>query len=161
MSAINKTGGFKMVVENRTYHKIPRLLGLFVLTLFLVSNSFLAQSSASEENLELPELATLNILSGLQSDNYGLKMSSIYLAGKYKITDVSKELVKEMKVSDNEEVCQMLVWSLYQIGDESCCNEMRSIIENHPSEKIKSFYESMNKIKQYDSKSEKSKEKNT
>ncbi len=149
-----------MATGNKSYRNIPRLLGLLVLTFFLVSNSLLAQTE-SEQLIELPDIAKANILNGIQSDNYGLKMSSIYLAGKYKINDVSKELVKEMKVSDNEEVCQMVVWSLYQIGDESCCNEMRTIIENHPSEKIKSFCESMYMIKQYDSTKEKSKEKNS
>ena len=150
-----------MAAGNKTYHKIARLFGLLALTFFLVSNSFLAQTSKSEQPAELSKIAILNILNGIQSDNYGIKMSSIYLAGKYKITDVSKELVKEMKVSDNEEVCQMLVWSLYQIGDKSCCKEMRTIIENHSSEKIKSFCESMYKIKQYDSTKEKSKQKNS
>ena len=58
-STINKTGGFKMATENRTYHKIPNLLGLLVLTFFLVSNSFLAQSFESEESVELPEIAIL------------------------------------------------------------------------------------------------------
>ena len=149
-----------MATKNRTYQKIPRLLGLLVLTFFLVSNSLFAQTE-SEQLVELPDIAKANILNGIQSDNYGIKMSSIYLVGKYKITDLSKELVKEMTVSENDEVCQMLVWSLYQIGDESCCNEMRTIIENHPSEKIKSFCESMYKIKQYDSTKEKSKDKNS
>ena len=149
-----------MAFENKTYQNISRLLGILLLTLFLVSNSLLAHTE-SEQRVELLDIVKANILKGIQSDNYGLKMSSIYLAGKYKITDVSKELINEMKVSENEEVCQMLVWSLYQIGDESCCNEMRTIIENHPSEKIKSFCESMYKIKQYDSTKEKSKDKNS
>ena len=148
-----------MAAGKKTYHKIPILLGLLVLTFFFVSNSLLAQTE-SEQRVELTDIVKANILNGIHSDNFGLKMSSIYLAGKFKVTDLSKELVKEMKVSYNEELCQMLVWSLYQIGDESCCQEMRNIIENHPSERIKSFCESMYKIKQYDSTNEKSKEKN-
>lgn len=160
MSAINKTGGFKMINKNRTYHQIRKLLGLLVLTLFFASNSLFSQTE-SEQLVELSDISKANILNGIQSENYGLKMSSIFLAGKYKISDVGKELVKEIIVSDNEEVCQMLVWSLYQIGDESCCKEMRKIIENHPSEKIKSFCESIQKIKQYDPTNEKSKEKNS
>ena len=149
-----------MATGNKSYRNIPKLIGITFIAVIL-SSSFITSQTNSESRVMLKNIVKANILRGIQSDNYGLKMSSIYLAGKYKITDVSKELVKEMKASDNEEVCQMLVWSLYQIGDESCCKEMKAIIKNHPSEKIKSFCESMFMIKQYDSTNEKSDEKNS
>ena len=136
-----------MVTEKQTYRMIPKLFGLIVLTFFLLNNSPLAQTN-TDQRVELPDIAIVNILSGIQSDNHGVKMSCIYFAGKYKIIDVSKELVKEMQASDNEEVCQMLVWSLYQIGDDKCCQELRKIVENHPSDSIRSFSKYLNDIKE-------------
>lgn len=139
-----------MVTENQTYRMIPKLFGLIVLSFFLSNNSPLAQTN-NDQRVELPEIAIVNILNGIQSDNHGLKMSCIYFAGKYKISEVSKDLVQEIKNSNNEELCQMLVWSLYQIGNESCCQEMRTLVKNHPSDSIRSFSKYLNNIKEYES----------
>ena len=112
--------------------------------------------SENDQPIELSEVNISNIQSGIQSDNFGLKMSSIYLAGKYKISRVSEDLVQELKTSSDEKICQMLVWSLYQIGDESCCEEMKTFVENHSSKKVRQFCNSLYQIKQYDSTKEKS-----
>ena len=138
-----------MATANNTYRNSSRVLGLTIMALFLMSCSFQPQTY-SHQPVELPDIAIVNILNGIQSDNYGVKMSCIYFAGKYKIMEVSQDLVEVMKNSDNDELCQMLVWSLYQIGDESCCKELKTIIENHPSEKIRDFCNYLHKIKEYE-----------
>lgn len=139
-----------MATKNRNGKSIPRFIGILALTTFFMSFSLQAQTN-TDQNVELPDIAIVNILNGIQSDNHGLKMSCIYFAGKYKIIDISEDLVKELKKSDNEELCQMLVWSLYQIGDDKCCEELRKIVENHPSDKIRDFTKYLNTIKEYES----------
>lgn len=114
-----------------------------------MSCSFQPQTN-SDQRVELPDIAILNLLNGIQSDNYGVKMSSIYLAGKYKITEVSKNLIEEIKNSNDDELGQMLAWSLYQIGDDSYCEELQEFVKNHPSEKIRDFCANLHKIKQYE-----------
>lgn len=139
-----------MVIGKNTYRKTPTFVGLSFLLFFFLSSLTYSQTDANQR-IELSDIAIVNILNGIQSDNNGVKMSCIYFAGKYRIIDVSEDLVKEMKKSDNDELCQMLVWSLYQIGDEKCCQELKSIIENHPSEKIRDFCKYLHNIKEYES----------
>ena len=138
-----------MATANNTYRMGSRVLGLTVMALFILSTLLHSQTN-SDQQVELPDIAIVNILNGIQSDNHGVKISCIYFAGKYKIVEVSQYLVEAMKNSDNDELCQMLVWSLYQIGDESCCKKLKTIIENHPSEKIRDFCNYLHKIKEYE-----------
>lgn len=138
-----------MATANNTTRKGSRSLGLTIMALFLMSCSFQPQTN-SDQRVELPDIAILNLLNGIQSDNYGVKMSSIYLAGKYKITEVSKNLIEEIKNSNDDELGQMLAWSLYQIGDDSYCEELQEFVKNHPSEKIRDFCANLHKIKQYE-----------
>ena len=114
-----------------------------------MSCSFHPQTN-SDQRVELPDYAIVNILNGIQSDNYGVKMSSIYLAGKYKIVDVSQELVEEIKRSEDDELSQMLVWSLYEIGNDSCWKELQAIVKNHPSDQLRDFCANLYKIKEYE-----------
>lgn len=139
-----------MVTGNKTHRKTPTIVGLSLL-LFIFLSSFTYSQTDANQRIELSDIVIVNILNGIQSENYGVKMSCIYFAGKYRIIDVSEDLVMEMKKSDNDELCQMLVWSLYQIGDEKCCQELKSIIENHPSEKIRDFCKYLHNIKEYES----------
>ena len=138
-----------MATANIRYRKCSRILGLTIMALFLMSSTLISQTN-SDQRVELPDIAILNILNGIQSDNYGVKMSCIYFAGKYKIVEVSQNLVKEVKGSNDDELCQMLVWSLYQIGDDSCCEELQAFVKNHPSEKLKALCSYLHKIKEYE-----------
>ena len=138
-----------MATANNTYRNSSKVLGLTIIALFLMSCSFQPQTY-SHQPVELPDIAIVNILNGIQSDNYGVKMSCIYFAGKYKIMEVSQNLVEELKSSNNDELCQMLVWSLYQIGNESCCEELQEFVKNHSSEKLKALCSYLHKIKAYE-----------
>ena len=138
-----------MATGNIKYRKCSRSLGLTIMALFLMSNTLISQTN-SDQRVELPDIAILNILNGIQSDNHGVKMSCIYFAGKYKIVEVSQNLVEEIKDSNDDELCQMLIWSLYQIGDDSCCEELQAFVKNHPSEKLKVLCSYLHKIKEYE-----------
>ena len=138
-----------MATANNTYRMGSRVLGLTIMALILMSCSFQPQTN-SHQSEELPDIAIVNILNGIESDNYGVKMSCIYYAGKYKIKEVSQNLVEEIKSSGDDELCQMLVWSLYQIGNDSCCEELQTFVKNHSSEKLKVLCSYLQKIKEYE-----------
>ena len=138
-----------MATASKIYRMVSRILGLAIMTFILISCSFQPQPN-SDQRVELPDIAIVNILNGIESDNYGVKMSCIYYAGKYKIREVSQNLVEEIKSSNDDELSQMLVWSLYQIGDDSYCEELQTIMKNHSSEKLKVLCSYLQKIKEYE-----------
>lgn len=82
--------------------------------------------------------------------NEGVKRSCIYFAGKYKIREASEYLVEELPTLDDGELCSMLAWSLYQIGNESHCKELQEIAKNHDPEELRNFCSNLHKIKEYE-----------
>ena len=138
-----------MATTNNASRKGLKVLLLTVLLLFAMS-SFLNSQTVSDQEIELPEYAIKSILQGIKSENEGVKRSCIYFAGKYKIKEASEYLVEELPSLDDGELCSMLAWSLYQIGNESYCNELQEIVKNHDSEELKNFCSNLRKIKEYE-----------
>ena len=145
---------YKMATINLTYRKGKKLILVALLTLFITPNILTSQTHASQ-SIELQDAAVKNFRMGLQSDIYGIQKSLIYFAGKYRISQVNRDLLKLLKNSDNEELCEMLVWSLYQIGDDPSCKELRGILETHPSEKIRDYCKFLGNIREYEKEYEK------
>ena len=77
-------------------------------------------------------------------------MSLIYFAGKYKISELSQNLLEVLKNSTDEELCQMAVWSLHKIGDDASCKELQGLLEMHSSDKIREYCIFLNGIREYE-----------
>ena len=137
-----------MATTNNVSRKGSTVLLLAVLVLFAMSSILNSQTHIIEE-IELSDCAIKSILHGIKSENEGVKRGCIYFAGKYKIKEASESLVEELPSLEDGELCSMLVWSLYQIGNESCCKELQNIVKNHDSEELKNFCSNLSKIKEY------------
>ena len=138
-----------MTTVYKTYRKIRKLFLVALLTL-LITPSIITSQAYTSQHIELPEVALEHFRIGMRSDIYGIRMSLIYFAGKYKIQETSKYLVEELTVLDDGELCSLLVWSLYQIGNESCFKELQEIVKNHDSEELKAFCSYLSKIKEFE-----------
>lgn len=66
-----------------------------------------------------------NLITGIKSENTGLKKSSIYNAGYYKITEAEDALIEELKNDNPEDVKVLIALSLYKIGTEKCMNVIK------------------------------------
>ena len=92
-------------------------LGLtFLFTLILVTNSFPAETAKSSTMNK--NKIVLNLINGINSDNSGLKLSSINLAGDLKSSSLVIELLKVFHSNSNEKVRGAAALSLVKIGDE-------------------------------------------
>jgi hypothetical protein len=98
---------------------------------------------------KLTKSAIDNYRVGLYSGNYGIVKSCLYFAGKYRIKAVCQDLITMLKTSDDEELCTIALWSMFQIGDDYYCKQLRDIMINHPSENVKDCFNFLNKIKEY------------
>lgn len=130
----------------------PKLLHMFTLvSLLLFFIPTITDSQTSTPHLKLSKKALEFYHSGLDSGNYGVKKSLVYYAGKYRIEGVSEHLVDLLKKNiENEALCEMLVWSIYQIGDNSCCQELKRMMEIHPLKKVREEIKFFNIIKEYE-----------
>lgn len=130
--------------------KYQHLFTLAFIILFLIPAKNNSQTN-TYYNLKLSKPALEFYHSGLDSDNYGVQKSLIYYAGKYRIQGISEHLVDLFKSNmENQELCEMLVWSIYQIGDESCCQDLKKMLKTHPLKKIRDQIKFYNFIKEYE-----------
>ena len=123
----------------------------FQLAILAILLSFVTVHSQPASNLEteIPTIAIENVQRGIYSTNPGVVFSCVYFAGKYKIADVSKDLINVLRNCDCDETSKMAIWSLYQIGDESDCQEIAKSIVNHKSKKLKEFCKFLQEIHEY------------
>lgn len=138
-----------MATIKSTSCKGSKVLLLAVLALFAMSSILNSQSLIIHE-IELPDYAIKNIIQGIKSENEGVRKSCIYIAGKYKIQEASEYLIEELTSLDDGELCSLLVWSLYQIGNESYIKELQIIVKNHNSLELKAFCSYLDKIKEFE-----------
>lgn len=98
---------------------MKRTLTYLVLALLAAFSISLAQTEK-----QLSENAIENLVSGINSENNGLKRSSIYFAGYYKVESVVDEL-REVMFSDDDPSTQILAaLALYEIGDEDVLDDL-------------------------------------
>ncbi len=135
-----------MDAKNRQYRKYI-LLSIFML--FIFSNFTFGQGRFSDER-EIPEIAVTNYIAGIQSDNYGLKMSCIYFAGKYLLNDANDCLIEEFKKADDATIAVIIAWSVYRIGDSESIANLNELAENHYSNEVKSLCQTLCDLKSYE-----------
>jgi len=87
--------------------------GLFYLMLLALTFSVLAVNSKAQTIT--PE-QSVNLITGINSDNNGLIKSSIYYAGKYKAKAAVESLIKVLEKSGNSEHRILAAYALHEIG---------------------------------------------
>ena len=95
--------------------------------------------NAQDETRTYNENAVKNLVKGIKSENEGLKKSSIYYAGKYKITDAVDALVDKMVKEKDPDTRILIALSLYQIGDYKGLEAVKEQALNDNDERVKSM----------------------
>ncbi len=112
---------------------MKRTVIYLLLTLLVVGSTNFAQSKK-----HLNERAIKNLIAGIKSENVGLKRSSIYFAGYYRIEDAA--IVTELRnlmFSDEEPGIKILAaLSLYEIRNEDVLNDL-NLLAQTPGENVK------------------------
>ena len=95
--------------------------------------------NAQDEKRTYNENAVKNLVKGIKSENEGLKKSSIYYAGKYKITDAVDALVDKIVKEKDPDTRILIALSLYQIGDYKGLEAVKEQALNDNDERVKSM----------------------
>jgi hypothetical protein len=140
----------------RNQRKLKNLFfGSLMLLLILSPPGF---SQEFNDNIDIPDYAKVNFLNGISSDNQGLKSSSIYYVGRYRLGEANGILLDELKKSKEENLSLLIAWSIYRIGDEGCVEELKKIAGNHTSKRLKTFCAHLDQQKKFELAFEKSKQ---
>ncbi len=97
--------------------KLITLLVLVVFFLFSSSVLFAGDRSIKNKSVSYEQIET-TLLVGLNSDNYGLKVSSAYMLGEIKSECAVNELTRMLRDNDNEKVRLVAALALLKIGTE-------------------------------------------
>lgn len=103
---------------------MKRTLTLIALIVLLVSANSFAQAKELTDN----QLQTL--VTGIKSDNLGLKRSSIFFAGYYKLSETVDVLKDEMLNAENADIQILAALALYEIGDDDVMVDLNVLAKN-------------------------------
>lgn len=126
-----------------------RTLSTITLVLCLLFSNVLLCQTKTESQAQLPKNSINNFISGIQSDNHGVKKCCIYFAGKYRVHEAAQALINEFDKTGQSEYESLIAWSLYRIGDKGCINKLKKIMESHSRKDLKLFCSTLLNIKEY------------
>ncbi len=122
------------------------LLGSFLLTVVFFISDVNATSSPTKGQIYNRDYAIKSLTNGLQSDNVGLRTSSVFMLGELKANESVIDLIRILREDECEEARILAALSLYKIGDARGINAVKQRIRFDNSERVKRncqlFYQS-------------------
>jgi HEAT repeat protein len=115
--------------------KTTLFLTVVLLSAFLVSAGFAQKNSINE--ITNNEYALKNLVAGIQSDNTGVKRSSIYFAGKYRIAEAEDALIDQLNEEEDAGTRILIALVLYEMGSEEGLLEVQKLSLNDEDAKVR------------------------
>lgn len=109
---------------------------ILLLSVFLLSTTAPAQTQ-SITDVTTNKYALKNLIAGIQSENNGVKRSSIYFAGKYRIAEVEDVLINRLKKEEDASTRILIALVLYEMGSEEGLLVVRQLAENDDNERVR------------------------
>ena len=121
----------------KSYKNTNRTLNfVLLLSIFLLSSAAIAQKQ-SISDLTTNEHALKNLIAGIQSENDGLKRSSIYFAGKYRIAEVENILINQLQKEENPSTRILISLVLYEMGSIQGLLAVQQLAQNDDNERVR------------------------
>jgi HEAT repeat protein len=109
---------------------------VLLIAVFFLSTAAMAQKQ-SISDVTTNEYALKNLITGIQSENNGLKRSSIYFAGKYRIAEVENVLIQQLEKEEDASTRILITLVLYEIGSEEGLLMVQQLAENDDNERVR------------------------
>jgi hypothetical protein len=93
--------------------------------------------SNSIKDITAHKYALENLIAGIHSENDGVRKSSIYLAGYYRITDAEDALIDQLRAEKNATTRILISLVLYEIGSEEGLLEVKNLSMNDDNAKVR------------------------
>ncbi|MGB5895881.1 MAG: HEAT repeat domain-containing protein [Ignavibacteriaceae bacterium] len=122
----------KLEVLSRTKLVIASLSLLFVVTI----GELTAQTN-SISDITNYKYALKNLLENIKSDNDGVKRSSIYFIGYYRITEAEEALIEQLEKERNPSNRILIALVLYELGSEDGLLEVKKLASNDDNQKVR------------------------
>jgi len=107
-----------------------------VLLAVVLTGSGYTQSN-SIKDITAHKYALENLIAGIHSENDGVRRSSIYLAGYYRITQTEDALIDQLKKEKNASTRILIALVLYELGSEKGLFEVKDLSLNDKEAKVR------------------------
>jgi hypothetical protein len=101
----------------------------------LVTNTFGQNQKISE--ISKHKYALQNLLMGIQSENAGVRESSIYFAGQYRFIDAEDALINQLKVEKDSEIKVLIGLALFRMNSEKGMNELQRLASSDENPRVR------------------------
>jgi HEAT repeat protein len=108
---------------------------LVLSVLVLADTAGVKAQSSNYKNVTQNSIETLK--HGIKSENLGVRRSSIYMAGLYKINEVVDVLVEQLQKEKDPSTRVLIALSLYNIGNPKGMEAVRDISQIDPNTRVK------------------------
>lgn len=118
-------------------HSAEKLYFLLVAILFvlLVTDTFGQNQKISE--ISKHKYALQNLEMGIQSENAGVRESSIYFAGKYRFIDAEDVLINQLKVEKDSDIKVLIGLALFRMNSEKGMNELQRLASSDENPRVR------------------------
>lgn len=118
-------------------YKVEKLYFLLVAVLFvlLITDTFGQNHKISD--ITKTKNAQENLIMGIKSYNDGVRESSIYFAGKYRLIDTEQALIDQLKIERDSDIKVLIGLALFRMGSEKGMNEMYKLAVNDNDPKVR------------------------
>jgi hypothetical protein len=118
-------------------HSSEKLYFALVAILFvlLVTNTFGQNQKISE--ISKHKYALQNLVMGIQSENAGVRESSIYFAGQYRFIDAEDALINQLKVEKDSDIKVLIGLALFRMSSEKGMNELQRVASSDENPRVR------------------------
>ena len=81
--------------------------------------------------------ALQNLEMGIQSENQGVRKSSIYLAGKHKFIEAEDTLIKQLKVEPEDNIRILIGLALFRMNSEKGMRELYKLVSSDKNPRVR------------------------
>lgn len=107
---------------------------VLILGMVLSSNLF-AQNTLAEFTKH--KYALNNLVMGIHSENEGIRKSSIYFAGKYKVEETADVLIAQLHKEENASLRVLIALALFEIDSKEGLDAIRKLSVNDDNLKVR------------------------
>lgn len=105
-------------------------------TLILVG---LTSNLYAKDNIYLTDTNVANLINGINSENNGLMRSSIYFAGKYRISETTDALLEILDEEHDASDIVLIALAIYRIGDKEAMIHVLETAKTSDNSKVRNI----------------------
>ena len=122
-------------VKSRLAGKATSFLTAVLLAAVLTGSVYAQKSSIKD--ITSNKYALQNLVAGIQSDNTGVKRSSIYFAGKYRVAETESALIAQLSEEKDPSTRILIALVLYEMGSIEGLLAVKQLAQNDENARVR------------------------